>query len=578
MYCFLKKNYLKLINMLIIVSILVLSIISYNKLESNLSLILMIMMSILFVYTFTTCLINTLKSNNINNICDGNYQKLFENFNECLIIYSRKNKRIKFISDNCYSATGFTKSKINNFKKIQTIDGKNVLTEIQKHIHNHKSPNSLRLWIFNSVKSEKCLYEVKYKRFKQFGKELYNIVFADVTSQYFEQIILSEKLDESEKARKEIEMYLSKVSHELRTPLNGVLGMNNIAKEALKVENYSELEKCLLSIDMSGKYLLSIINNVLDMSKIGSGKMIINNEIVSFNNLINEISSILIPQMKNKNIIYSIESNVDKLNIFTDRVKLSQIITNLLSNSIKYNKENGLIKLIINQKDISKDRVNLIVEIEDSGVGMSEEVQKDLFTPYNTGNINSDYNSTGLGLAITKSLVTLLNGNISCKSKLGVGTTFKLEFVFTKVEEEKIEVSIDNSFDFSKYRALIVEDNDINALICKNYLSKFNIKSIRAINGEDGLNIFKNSEEFYFDFILMDIQMPVLNGYETTELIRNLNRLDNDLIIIAMTADAFLDDINKAYLYKMNGHISKPLVIDNMMNTIKELLKEKCEN
>ena len=575
MICFFKKNYLKLINISIILTVLILSILSYTKSKSDLSLALAVIASISFVYTFATCLYNQLKSNNINNLCSGNYDKLFENLNECLIIYSRKNHKIRFVSDNCYAATGFTKSKICNFSKIQTVDGKNVLEEIKKHIFN-KSTSTLKLWIYNPSKNKNCLFEIKYKRFNQFKRELYNIVFADITAQYYEQSLLSEKLSESEKTRKEFEMYLSKVSHELRTPLNGVLGMNSIAIDALQHSNHVELEKCLYSIDKSGKYLLSIINNVLDLSKIGNGKMNVNSEMISLDNLFNEIISILASQMQTKNVDYLINSDLNDILIMSDKLKLSQIFTNLLSNAIKYNKENGFIKIDITSKILSKERVNVKIEIKDTGVGMSKDVLDTLFTPYSSGNTRNPYDSTGLGLAITKSLVTLLGGNITCESDLDVGTRFILEFVFNKVDEVDVEILNENHYDFSKFKALIVEDNDINALICENYLKKFKIETTTVSNGQECIDILNEKEEGFFDFILMDIQMPVLNGYEATEIIRNFNNLNKDIIIIAMTADAFTDDINKAFLYKMDGHISKPLVVETMMSTIKDLLVKKC--
>lgn len=386
---------------------------------------------------------------------------------------------------------------------------------------------------------------------------------------------LNNKLKQSEKIRSDLESYLSKVSHELRTPLNGVLGMNLIAKDNLENENFTEVKNCLNSIEASGKYLLSIINDVLDLSKISHGKMILQNEVFLLAQLVDEIKDLVKTQIQKKGLSFNIESNIDNLYILTDRVKLSQILTNLISNAIKYNKDNGRVDLIIKKINLPKNKVRLEIKVKDTGIGMTEEEMTTIFDEFVGDSLKTGCESTGLGLAITKSLVNLLNGKIYVESVKDEGSCFKVEFVFDRVLNAITKNASEIDFDIEGLRCLVCEDNDINSLICETHLKKFGIECVRAKNGQEAYELYMKSEINYYDFILMDIQMPILNGYEATTKIRESKRADNNIIIIAMTADAFTDDVNKAYLYKMNGHIAKPIIVKNMMDTIRDSLNNK---
>jgi CheY-like chemotaxis protein/two-component sensor histidine kinase len=369
--------------------------------------------------------------------------------------------------------------------------------------------------------------------------------------------------------------FLSKVSHEIRTPLNGVLGMSEEALESLEQKNYKKAIEALTTLRTSGDYLMSIINNVLDMSKIEKGKMPINYSNFNLNDLIDEIVEVLSGQIKSKNIDFKKIINFDTLNINTDRIKLSQILMNILSNSIKYTNNGGHITFSCLAYNMSDKKIKLNIEVSDTGIGMSEEFVKHIFEPFNQEGRKTKVIGSGLGMSITKSLVTLLNGNIEVKSELNKGSVFSLSIVCDYASQEVNKLDDALNSDFSKIRLLLAEDNEINILVCKNLLNKYKFKYDIAKNGEEAYEMFKASKPGYYDLILMDIQMPVMDGFEATKAIRMLDRRDNNLTIIALSADAFAEDVNKALNSQMDGHIAKPINQKEFIQTIYRLLKTK---
>jgi PAS domain S-box-containing protein len=369
--------------------------------------------------------------------------------------------------------------------------------------------------------------------------------------------------------------FLARVSHEIRTPLNAIIGMthilrNNLANKGKALESINE-------ISVASSHLLGIINDVLDMAKIESGKFEISPGPFLLSSAMSEVVSIISQKCKEKHITF--ETNMDELPdacLIGDKMRLNQVLINLLSNAVKFTGADGAVTLRLNAADDgSKARIEFI--ISDNGIGMSEEQKNKLFTPFGQADksIATRFGGTGLGLAISKNLVNLMGGDIKVESMIGAGSTFRFELCFEKMErmpEEEAESEY-ASLDLSGRRILLVEDIDINRLIVQEFLADTGAAIDEAANGQEAVEAFKESEPGYYDLIFMDIQMPVMDGYEATKHIRELTRPDAKTIpIIAMTANAYQEDIHKAFMSGMNGHISKPINPDAVMKMLSEVL------
>ena len=354
--------------------------------------------------------------------------------------------------------------------------------------------------------------------------------------------------------------------------------MNEIAKENLAKNDYESLKESLDKIDFSSRYLLSIIENVLSMSRLEAGRVVVENKTLSINNLVSDIETVVSSQIKARQQTLDIFTNFNDLYILGDETKITQILVNIIGNSVKYTNQGGKIILKVTAEQRINNKVELTFTIKDNGIGMSEDFAKRMFEPFSQEGVKTDQPGTGLGLAITKSLVTLLNGDIKVDSKKGVGTTTVLKFVFDQVLSDNKQVIKAKDYeliDFSKYRVLVAEDNNINVIVIRNHLEHFKFQVEIAEDGLEALHKFKNNEPNYYDFILMDIHMPNMDGYEATKEIRESNRIDSNIPIIALTADALKEDISKALINKMNDHISKPIIREKMIETIYQvLLKE----
>lgn len=502
--------------------------------------------------------------------------KMFNYFDECFIVYNSNTKAIEFVSDNIDNVLGLSKSQIMNFEPLYTIEGKDIFQEIANLLITSEAPMStLELTYFNKNKNKNSIAKIKCKDVYYNEHSAYGIIISDISDEIEQKHLLSSRLSKAEESSSQMEQFLSKVSHELRTPLNGVIGMNRIAIGHLESGNIEATSEALITVENSGRYLLSLINNLLDLSKMQHGQMQVTKGIFSLTKLIDEIYDVVKTQLKLKNLTFVLNSDIEETYINTDKVKLSQIITNLLSNAIKYNNVNGKIELTMTKEELVDSNVKISITIRDTGIGMSSDFITKLFTPFAQENRANQFASTGLGLSIAKSLVSLLNGEITVESQLNHGSTFRLEFVFEEVKSVERDVVPNEEIDLSGIRVILAEDNPINALICESHLSKIGIKPVIVKDGKECVDRFLKSKEFEFDLILMDIQMPNMNGYEATRVIRNSVREDHDILILAMTADSFKEDVEKAFLNKMDGHISKPIVIEDMNNTIYSALRKR---
>ena len=401
--------------------------------------------------------------------------------------------------------------------------------------------------------------------------------------QYLEIIRAKEEAEAANRAKS---MFLSNMSHDIRTPMNAIIGMTRIARE--NIGDGERVEDCLKKIDISSRLLLGIINDVLDMSKIEARKVELAREAFSMGAMIDSNRLIMDRQAENKQLTLEFKkTNLNHDAVVGDSVRLSQIIMNILSNAVKCTPEGGRITFeIIELPCTREDSGRYRFVISDTGVGMSEEFQKHIFEPFTQENDygRSRYKGTGLGMAITKKLVELMGGTVEVESRQGEGTVFRVELELPLASQEEVQSGTKETEDsvfrsqelldsLAGKRCLIAEDNELNAEIASAFLEMAGIKSEKASNGQEAVEIYKRRETGFFDIILMDIRMPEMDGYEACRQIRGAGRRDSLTIpIVAMTANAFSEDIELAGKSGMNAHLAKPVDAEQMISLLKEVL------
>jgi len=370
--------------------------------------------------------------------------------------------------------------------------------------------------------------------------------------------------------------FLSNMSHELRTPMNTIIGMSTIGKSSDDIENaHYALDK----IEDASVHLLGIINDVLDMAKIDSGKFELSLEDFNFEKMLRQAVNLISFQADNKSQDFSvnIDKNIPPLLVGDDR-RLAQVVTNLLGNAVKFTPDGGSVSLGAKLLEETNGICTVRIEVSDSGIGISPKQQKELFQAFHQAesSITRKFGGTGLGLSISKNIIEMMGGQITVESALGQGSTF---YITVKMKRGSPESS--GSLDTGKSgdtpslkgkRILLAEDVEINREILRALLKPTELSITCAENGADAVRLFSESPELY-DMIFMDVQMPEMDGYEATRLIRTLDSLQARTIpIFAMTANVFREDIERCLSAGMNGHIGKPLDVDEIMEIIKKYM------
>jgi len=393
---------------------------------------------------------------------------------------------------------------------------------------------------------------------------------------------LTAALERANQANKAKTTFLSAMSHDIRTPINAIVGMTRIALQ--DINNKDQILQSLSIIENSSIHLLNLINEILEMSAIESGKHIINNESL---NIVNEVSKVvdrLYPIAKQKNININVENYLFNPICLGDKLLISRIVENITNNAIKFTPKNGKVTIKIDDsiKDVyEKDYMR--ISISDSGFGIESDKINHIFESfYRVGNAaKGDIEGTGLGLSITKGLVDSIKGNIKVESIRNQGTTFYVDIPLIRVDkplEKKASKKIVSKKVLSNLNILIFEDHPINLLVVQKMLENAGANVICAEDGRIGIEKYIDYPESYFDIIFMDIQMPNLDGYEATKLIRELNREDSTTIpIIAMTANAFDSDVKECLKCGMNSHIAKPIEMNIVINEVKKALNKKAK-
>lgn len=371
--------------------------------------------------------------------------------------------------------------------------------------------------------------------------------------------------------------FLSRMSHEIRTPMNGIVGMSTIAMQ--NIDNTDKIKDCLEKVIMSSKHLLALINDVLDMSKIESGKVELRHESFNFRAFLQDFENLYGEQAKSKGISYETVLASDlEVQIIGDSLRLNQVLSNLLSNALKFTPAKGIIKLRVSKTGEDQENVYLRFEVIDTGCGIAEENYDKIFESFEQENVDVTYKygGTGLGLSIVKRFTQLMGGGIHVTSVQGSGSTFTVDLPFGKIKESGKPTRFSDidgrsdlardcyviDYDFKGKRILLVEDNELNREIAEELIGATGASVESAEDGVQAVKKFKESAEGYYDLILMDVQMPHMDGYEATRCIRVLGRSDAQKVpIFAMTANAFAEDVQKSREAGMNAHISKPLDI-----------------
>ena len=393
---------------------------------------------------------------------------------------------------------------------------------------------------------------------------------------------LKDALALAEEANKAKTTFLSNMSHEIRTPMNAIIGLNNIAMN--DPEASDQAKEYLGKIDASARHLLNIINDILDMSRIESGRMTINHEEFSFREGLEQVNSIISGQCKDKGLNYEcqIKGSVDDYFI-GDIMKLKQILINILGNAVKFTPEGGKIRFVIEESTRLNGKATMKFVISDTGIGISEEYMPHIFEAFTHEDSSSTnkYGSTGLGMPITKSIVELMNGHIEVESQKGRGSVFTVTVTLdmsdrkSTRDEEKIELPDKKTGGLKGKRVLLAEDVVINAEIIIMLLSMKEIETQLAENGKIAVEMFESHPEGYYDAILMDMRMPEMDGLEATKRIRAMDRPDAKTVpIIALTANAFDDDVQRSMQSGLNAHLSKPVEPEILFETLEALINK----
>lgn len=384
----------------------------------------------------------------------------------------------------------------------------------------------------------------------------------------------------AEEANKAKTDFLNNMSHDIRTPMNVILGYNELMKQYLTDPILVDYQN---KIEQSGKLLLSIINNVLDMARIESGKMVVEERAEEVGLVVEEIESVFESCAQEKNIVFTTSVDVDHTHVLWDGFKVREILMNLVGNAFKYTPDGGHIAIDVKELDCARSGyVRIQTQIKDTGIGMSEDYLPTLFDSF-----SREYNTTigkvsgtGLGMAIVKNLVDMMDGDICVKSKIGEGTCFTLTFEHKIADADSIEWNqeldvLDEKSILEGKRVLLVEDNDLNAEIAMAILEQSGLILDRVEDGLACVNRLSEVDADLYDLILMDIQMPNMNGYEATRRIRQFENVKKASIpILAMTANAFEEDKKMAMEAGMNGHISKPIDVNVLENQIINIFKK----
>lgn len=456
--------------------------------------------------------------------------------------------------------------------------------EIQKV---RKGGDSRRLYELSEeyfVLADNAVSEAEHYSEKMVNNNILWLVLLDGSFGLFSVVFLlyrkqqektQKKLKAAEDASREKGEFLSRMSHEIRTPMNGIIGMTELAR--LSLGDKKKTEDCLNKIKLSSDYLLSLINDILDMSRIESGKVDLCQEVFSLEDFIARLRTMFEHKAISEHLTFEIKSNVIAPGVIGDEIRLSQVVVNIISNAIKFTQPGGSVLVNLTQSLITNQQCRLHISVEDTGIGISKEAMERIFEPFEQaeGSISRQYGGSGLGLAISSNLMRMMGGSLQVSSTPGKGSKFTAA-VTLPLPDNQLILSADSkpaqliqNYDLSGYRILLAEDNELNAEIAISLLRMKGADIDHAWNGKEVLGRFMESEPGYYRFILMDIQMPEISGLEACKLIRKCGHPQAEsILILGLSANAFREDEDRALEAGMNGYLLKPFSMNDLAKAL----------
>ena len=513
---------------------------------------------------------------------DELFSKLSVNVDDVFLMVNAKDLRVEYVSPNIEKLVGISEQQV--FDDIHEIEHL-LQTDESEHILDQLSdilPGEQRLWdreYIHQITGEELWFRVAAFCTDIQGEAKYILDLSDRTKDKKINQKLADAVHTAENANRAKTIFLNNMSHDIRTPMNAIIGFTNIAR---KYNPKPEVENCLQKIRESSEHLLTLINDVLDISRIESGKIKFAPIGVDIVEVADTVLSIMYGFLSNRNITFHTHLAVPETRyVLADAVRIREVLVNILGNAVKFTGDGGSITFTSDYLPGADDRHMIVrYRVTDTGVGMTKEFMKHIFDEFSQeeSSARTHYKGSGLGMAISKRYVDLMGGNISVESEKGKGSTFTVELPLELTEADKVQkqASPGDSTDLTGVKILMAEDNDLNAEIAMVQLEELGIHITRASDGKEALKIFASNQPGTFDIILMDIMMPKMNGYEATKAIRALqNRPDARTIpIIAMTANAFAEDVQASLDAGMNDHLSKPIVMEEVIKAIARNIRQ----
>ncbi|MGN0366131.1 MAG: ATP-binding protein [Suilimivivens sp.] len=513
---------------------------------------------------------------------DELFAQLSVNVDDVFLMVNAKNFSAEYVSPNIEKLVGISEQQVlDDIYEIEHLIRKDEPVHILEQLSDIL-PGEQREWdreYIHQKTGEKRWFRVAVFCSDIQGEKKYILDLSDRTKDKKIKQKLEEAVNTAENANRAKTTFLNNMSHDIRTPMNAIIGFTNIA---LKQETKPEVRDCLKKIGDSSEHLLTLINDVLDISRIESGKTKFNPTPVDIAVVADMVMDIMCGFLVNRNITFNVRrEKPENPYVLADAVRIREVLVNILGNAVKFTDDGGSITFESTYHPGEDDRHIMVrYRITDTGVGMSEEFVKHIFDEFaqEESGARTHYKGTGLGMAITKRYVDLMNGIISVESKKGEGSTFIVELPLELTDESKVQKQDTSvaSVSMKGIKVLMAEDNDLNAEIAMVQLEEMGMTVTRVADGREAVELFRDSNVGTFDIILMDIMMPKMNGYEATCAIRELqDHPEADTIpIIAMTANAFAEDIQASLDAGMNGHLSKPIVVEEVVKTIARNLRK----
>ena len=513
------------------------------------------------------------------------YSSFENNRKTAYVFVSEKNRKVLYATPNLELVTGIRPDDLKTDTELMTgLIVRKEAREIAKQLNawNKEQEFSSEVNYHRSGEKELRRGQIQILYCEKDG----GYILSDITEEYEKRQEMERELITAQKESQSKTDFLSQMSHEIRTPMNGILGMLSLLKTHLNQP--AAAEEYLAKTENLSHFLLTLINDILDMSRIESGKVQLEEIPFSLEQLVDKLDSMFRSTAEAKGINWKIEmQDFDVKYVIGDEMRLSQVIINFISNANKFTPPGGTVEVLFRQMDRIGNDLHFMIRVSDTGKGIKEDFLSKIFRPFEQEDASTahNYGGSGLGMAIADSMVRLMNGQILVESEEGKGTEFSvyLSLPIAEVQEQNEGTEITEAEDPAKTRAieaftlkgvriLLAEDNDINAEIAMEILAMEGAVLTRACDGAEVVKMFKESRPYTFDVILMDIQMPKMDGWEATRVIRKMKREDSDLPILAMSANAFLEDRRKSLESGMNGHISKPVDYDEVRRIIGEQL------